>query len=151
MSAREVRLYHRLQLGAHAAQKYSDRTVREATGFTTAQLSVLTVVSTERPVTQRDVAGALGINESAVTAMVTRLEVRGCLRRTPHADDGRVWLLELTAAGRRALTAGRDAFTAVNEVIERSLTATEIAACADALERLEAAFHQEQRGTSPAS
>ena len=151
MSAREVRLYHRLQIGAHAAQKYADRAVKEATGLTTAQLSVLTVVSTETPVTQRDIASALGVNESAVTAMVTRLEARGCLRRKPHAGDGRVWLLELTAAGRRALTAGREAFSAVNEVIEETLTAREIAACAGALERLQAAFHRDRRGASPAS
>jgi DNA-binding MarR family transcriptional regulator len=149
MSAREVRLYHRLQIGAHAAGKYSDRAIKEATGLTTAQLSVLTVVSTERPVTQRDIAGALGVNESAVTTMVTRLEARGCLRREPHADDGRAWLLQLTAEGRRALTVGREAFTAVNEVIEQTLTAREIAACADALERLEAAFRREQKGATP--
>ncbi len=139
-SARELRLYHRLQLAAHAMAKDSDRRMQQAAGMSTAQVAVLSVVAGGDAVPQRDVARALGVNESAVTGMVGRLERAGLLRRDRHAIDGRSHALELTAAGRQALTRSARAFTSVNETIEATLSGAEVEVVAGALERLAAAF-----------
>ena len=139
-TARDVRLYHRLQLAAHALAKHADRRMQEALGMSTAQVAVLSVVAGGGGVSQREVARALGINESAVTGMVGRLERLGCLARHRHAEDRRSHVLELTAAGRRALAASGRAFAPVNERIESVLTSAELEVVAGALARLSAAF-----------
>jgi DNA-binding MarR family transcriptional regulator len=139
-SARELRLYHRLQLAAHAVAKDSDRRMQQAAGMSTAQVAVLSVVAGGDAVAQRDVARALGINESAVTGMVGRLERAGLLRRNRNGIDGRSHALELTAAGRQALARSARAFTAVNAAIEATLSDAEIEVVAAALERLAVAF-----------
>jgi DNA-binding MarR family transcriptional regulator len=139
-SARELRLYHRLQLAAHAVAKDSDRRMQQAAGMSTAQVAVLSVVAGGDAVAQRDVARALGVNESAVTGMVGRLERAGLLRRNRHGIDGRSHALELTAAGRQALARSARAFTAVNATIEATLSDAEMEVVAAALERLAVAF-----------
>ncbi len=154
VSARDERLYHRLQVAAHAVQKYSDRVVKQATGLTTAQVSVLTVVSAGEHVTQSEVARIVGVNESAVTTMVTRLEARGCLLRTPHEDDGRAWVLQVTDAGVQALVAARSAFASVNRILDSTLSADDLAGLGSALESIRAAFvdqHPDPPGTPRAS
>ena len=138
--ARELRLYHRLQLAAHALAKHSDRRMQQAAGMSTAQVAVLSVVAAGAPVAQRDVARALGVNESAVTGMIGRLERAGALHRHRHGIDGRSHALELTTAGRRTLARSARAFTAVNAAIEATLSSGELEVVADALERLAVAF-----------
>jgi DNA-binding MarR family transcriptional regulator len=138
--ARELRLYHRLQLAAHALAKHSDRRMQQAAGMSTAQVAVLSVVAAGAPVAQRDVARALGVNESAVTGMIGRLERAGALHRHRHGIDGRSHALELTTAGRRTLARSARAFTSVNETIEATLSSGELEVVADALERLAVAF-----------
>lgn len=138
--AREVRLYHRLQLAAHAMAKHADQRVKATAGLTTAQVSVLSVVAGEGPVPQRRIAQALGVNESAVTAMVRRLAAAGLVERGPHADDQRVVTVALTDRGADALQRARRAFRTVNELVGRALTADEIDRLAPTLDRLTVAF-----------
>jgi DNA-binding MarR family transcriptional regulator len=66
------------------------------TGF-----SVLTVVCTHRSVETRNAASLVGISRGTLTGVVRTLEGKGLLRRVPHSTDGRLVLLEPTAAGRR--------------------------------------------------
>src|SRR5262245_41547639 len=118
MNASKLRLYHRLQIAAHAARKAADRVVSEAAGITTAQAAVLTIVEAGENVTQRDVATALRLNESAVTAMATRLLKLGMLERVRSGADSRAWCLRLGGAGQAALKASRGSFASVNARIE---------------------------------
>ncbi len=138
--AREVRLYHRLQVAAHAVAKSSDRRMVDVVGLSTSQVAVLTVISVGTRVTQREVAAALGVNESAVTTMVRRLERLRCLTRDRDDTDGRAIVLTLTRDGRGVLERSRNAFALINESIERALSGDEIAAAASALGELTDAF-----------
>ena len=140
MTASETRLYHRLQIAAHRAQKAADRALMEAAGVTTAQSAVLTVTSLSEPATQRHVAEQLGINESAMTAMVTRLLRMGLLDRSRDPDDVRAWRLVLTAEGRAALKRIKAAFKPINRTFEQTLSEPEITDLADRLTRLGDAF-----------
>src|SRR5262245_60434204 len=87
MNASKLRLYHRLQIAAHSIRKAADRTVLDAAGITVAQAAVLTIAASGPNVAQRDVAKALRLNESAVTAMVSRLLKLGLLERTLNESD----------------------------------------------------------------
>jgi DNA-binding MarR family transcriptional regulator len=140
MNASKLRLYHRLQLTAHAMRKAADRVVLEAAGVTTAQAAVLTIVAAGETVTQRDVAGALRLNESAVTAMVARLIKLRLLERVRSGTDSRAWCLRLASAGQAALRISRGSFASINARIESELSQQDIKQLADYLDRLSAAF-----------
>jgi DNA-binding MarR family transcriptional regulator len=140
MNASKLRLYHRLQVAAHAARKAADKVVSEAAGITTAQAAVLTIVAAGEGVTQRDVATALHLNESAVTAMATRLLNRGMLERVRSETDSRAWCLRLSSAGQAALRASRGSFASVNARIENEFSQREVQQLVDLLDRLTAAF-----------
>jgi DNA-binding MarR family transcriptional regulator len=142
MNASKLRLYHRLQIAAHSIRKSADRTVSHAAGITVAQAAVLTVVFASPNVTQRDVAASLRLNESAVTAMVSRLLKLGLLERTPNETDSRAWCLYLTSSGEVALQASRKAFTAVNRRLESKISELEIEQLAGLFDRIADAFEE---------
>jgi MarR family transcriptional regulator, organic hydroperoxide resistance regulator len=140
MNASKLRLYHRLQIAAHSFRKVADRAVLDAAGITVAQTAVLIVAGSGPNVTQRDVATALRLNESAVTAMVSRLSKLGLLKRTPNENDSRAWRLCLTGSGETALQASRKSFAAINARIESKLSELEIEQLAGLLDRIAGAF-----------
>jgi len=142
MNASKLRLYYRLQVAAHTVQKAADRVVSAAAQLTTAQAAVLTIVAAGDRVTQRDVAIALHLNESAVTAMVLRLVKLRLLERTRSQDDPRAWHLSLSKRGRTALAASRAAFATVNGRIESQFSPREIERFVEYLNRLAATFQR---------
>ena len=148
-AAARLRLYHRLQLAAQRARKAADRAVAEAAGISTAQAGVLSVVAEGRdagmPINQRQVAARLGVNESAVTAMVARLLKLGLLERY-RGTGARDWFLRLTPAGDLARDRIRPAFATVNAVIEAQLGPDGAEALAAALDRLAEAFGEAGEG-----
>jgi DNA-binding MarR family transcriptional regulator len=139
MSARKLRLYHALQLAAHGLQKIADREIAAQTDLTTAQAAVLSVIANGEGDTQREVAKALGVNESAVAAMVERLLRLGYLARRRSNVDARAWTLSIRAKGIAALTATKAPFKRVNAMLERELAPHELENLAAYLERLVAA------------
>ena len=107
MSASKHRVYHKLQVASHRLQKAADRAIIAAAGITTAQAAVLSIVASEGSASQRSVARKLGLNESALTAMTTRLRNLGLLDRLPDEVDSRAWSLRLTAPARRGTGCSR--------------------------------------------
>ena len=103
MTARNLRFYSRLQIAAHALKKSSDRQLLEVAGVTTAQMSALAIVATEKTTTQTRLATELGLNDSAITAMVRRLIDLKMVTRVRDDKDGRAWLLKLTETGAQAV------------------------------------------------
>lgn len=142
MNASKLRVYYRLQVAAHALQKAADRVVSAAAELTTAQAAVLTIVAAGGAVTQREVAIALHLNESAVTAMVMRLVQRRLLERVRSQDDPRAWHLSLSKRGRAALGASRAAFATINRRIESQFSQREIARLVAYLNRLILTFER---------
>lgn len=140
MTPSELRIYHRLQMAAHRLQKAADRRVMAAAGVTTPQAAVLAIVKGQEGATQRSIARQLGLNESAMTAMVGRLSTLGLLVRTRDPVDGRTWNLELTAEGEAALDALGPAFSGINARISDALDPAALLALSDALARLTDAF-----------
>lgn len=140
MSAAQYRLYHRLQLAAHRLKKAADRTLVGVEGLTAAQGAVLAVIAAEGRPSQRRVAAVLGLNESAMTAMVGRLMTLGAIERLPSPDDSRAWSLQLTETGLAALQRIETSFATINSELDTILDAAEADRLADYLARIEAAF-----------
>lgn len=140
MSAAQLRLYHRLQLAAHRLKKAADRALVDVEGVTAAQGAVLAIIAAEGRPTQRRVATLLGLNESAMTAMIGRLRALGVVERLPSADDSRAWSLRLTEAGHIALGRIAASFAALNDELDSIFDETDAAALAEYLTRIETTF-----------
>ena len=83
------------------------RTEDKAMGLTAPRASVLSVLVFRGPVTMSALAEAEQVRRPTITRLIDGLERRGLVRRVSHAEDGRVQLVEATAAGKRLLHKGR--------------------------------------------
>ncbi len=79
----------------------------KAMGLSGPRTSALSVIVFRGPVTMSALAEAEQVRPPTMTRLVDGLERRGLVRRVSHADDGRVQLVEATAAGKRLLNTGR--------------------------------------------
>ncbi len=140
MSAKELRVFHRLQLAAHRVRKAADRKVAGAIDLTTSQAGVLSVLSGAEGFTQKEIALELGLNESAVTAMVNRLLRLGYVSRQRSTADARAWVILISPEGRDALRKAGRPFASINKTIESVLTEREVENLADYLSRISDAF-----------
>lgn len=122
----------------------SDSALAATIGLTTAQVSVLSVLTNAGPSAQARVAAELKIRAGAVTPMVTRLLARGLITRTRDQQDSRMWILELTPSGSEMVSRSRAPFAKVNEVIDAALDPDEIEKLAGMLARLSDAFGEHE-------
>lgn len=72
-------------------------------GLTPSQLSILASVDRLGPLQLGDLARVESVAPPTLTRFIARLEDEGLVRRHPDPDDGRAVLVQVTAAGRRAL------------------------------------------------
>ncbi len=89
----------------------------EALDLNLTQASLLAYVTEFGATTQTRLADRLGIGRAAIGSVVDRLQHRGLVARHPNPDDRRVWLVDVTDAGRQM--AGRIA--AVDEQLRGEL------------------------------
>jgi DNA-binding MarR family transcriptional regulator len=78
----------------------------KAMGLSAPRASALSVIVFRGPITMRALAEAEQVRPPTITRLVDGLERRGLARRVSHAEDGRVQLVEATAAGKRLLNKG---------------------------------------------
>ena len=80
---------------------------KEAGGISTTQLGVLFFLQKSPGALLKDVSDALGVNASAITALIGRMEDAGLVRRQPSSDDQRAVHLFATANGVARVAAAR--------------------------------------------
>jgi DNA-binding MarR family transcriptional regulator len=68
-----------------------------------AQFSVLTVIGSNRGLSQIEISAALSIERARLVRLLHRLESRALIRRLPSSADGRRHALQLTPHGRALL------------------------------------------------
>lgn len=130
----EPTLLDRLLLAGHLLREDTARAFA-GTPLTESRAGVLWVLHVQGPSTQQAVAQALQVSARNVSGLVDALESLGYLRRTPHPQDRRAVLLELTRLGVETMTTmarehaqlGRDLLASVapedREAFERGLDA----------------------------
>jgi len=79
----------------------------KAMGLSAPRASALSVLVFRGPVTMSALAEAEQVRRPTITRLVDGLERRGLVRRVNDPADGRVQLVEATAAGKRLLQRGR--------------------------------------------
>lgn len=136
MSASQHRIYFLLQRAAHQMKKDADAALKDTCGLTTAQAAALGIIVREGPVTQKQIALALGQRESAITTMAQRLVDAGFVTRSPSERDARAWSLAATPGGSQALKRSTKAFRGVNQRIDDAFSSREVESLARGLKRL---------------
>ncbi|MGN5377773.1 MarR family winged helix-turn-helix transcriptional regulator [Streptomyces lasalocidi] len=91
MSEPDQRLFFLLQRAAHQLRTTADRRLLAAAGITSAQLGALYAVRDRPGITQRELAADLGLRESGVTALVTRLTAAGLVDKRAHPANTAPW------------------------------------------------------------
>lgn len=121
MAEPDQRLFFLLQRAAHQLRTSADRRCLEAAGITTAQLGALFAVHDQPGITQQRLAHTLGLGESAVTALVTRLIKADLVSKKAHPNEYRAVVLELSEAGEDALRAARPEINRFNAEVRALL------------------------------
>jgi DNA-binding MarR family transcriptional regulator len=103
------------QLGVLAAELFAAQT-REL-GITPSEAGVIRIIGRSSGISQRDLAGKLGIVQSRVVVLIDRLESAGFAKRVRSESDRRTQQLELTEAGQVVLRKLRTAAEAQETAI----------------------------------
>ena len=104
--------------------------VAKQAGLTSQRYDLLLTVASAGEIRITELCTLLHLQQTAVTELVKRTEEAGLIRRRQSTEDGRVWLLELTAEGARrlmrafaALRKDREALAAAFREVDRSFRA----------------------------
>jgi DNA-binding MarR family transcriptional regulator len=96
----EPGLFLQFFLAAQPVGQLIERAIRES-GMSAADYAVLSAIDELEPVTPADIARLTAIPRPTLTAQIERLTEAGHLKRTDNPSDGRSYMLNLTARGRR--------------------------------------------------
>lgn len=105
-------------------------------GLTADQFVVLTALVDGGSATQKELVRRTASDPNTMSEMLTRLEGRGLVLRTRHAEDGRARSVALTREGRRAQQRLWKASVPLREELERPFRPGEIDALVESLGRV---------------
>jgi DNA-binding MarR family transcriptional regulator len=74
--------------------------VVEGSGISSPEFAVTSSINIQGSVTPTELARTLGMAPTTLSATIDRLVRKGQVRRRPNPDDGRSYVLELTAKGK---------------------------------------------------
>jgi MarR family transcriptional regulator, organic hydroperoxide resistance regulator len=130
MSAKPHRFIYKLSLAQHRLLKSADLAFKEAGGISTTQLGVLFFLQKSPGALLKDVSDALGVNASAITALIGRMEEAGLVQRQPSSDDQRAIHLFATTSGLAKAAAARPVLARLNTRLTGGFSEREIATVA---------------------
>ena len=130
------RLIYKLSLAQHRLLKSADLAFREAAGISTTQLGVLFFLQKSPGALPKELSDALGVNASAITALIARMEDAGLVRRQASRDDQRAIHLFATASGRAKATAARPVLARLNTRLTGDFSERDIATVARFLDAI---------------
>jgi DNA-binding MarR family transcriptional regulator len=99
--------------------------LREA-GLSQGEAHILAHLATSRPATIADLHRGLAHKRSTLTSILDRLVARGFVTRTVSPDDRRSFVVDTTAAGRRAAARVHGHLTALEAAVARAVTSAEM-------------------------
>jgi DNA-binding MarR family transcriptional regulator len=97
---REINVLFPLFVCGQLASSLLGRAI-EGSGLTTAEFGVLSAIGVWGPLSPGELAQRVGMPPTTLSDYVSRFTRRRLVKRRPHPQDGRSYLLELTAEGRR--------------------------------------------------
>lgn len=123
----DERLIFLLSRAQHCLRTYMKQAFEgEGLGVTPVQSGILFLLQQEAR-TMTELSRELGIDNSAITGLVDRLEIAGLAVRRPHPRDRRTYLIEITGTGRTAAEKALDLVHRVNAEIKAGFNEDEMA------------------------
>ncbi len=129
------RLFHLMSLAQHRLMKATDAAFKPI-GISGAQLGVLFILEKNPGAMLKEVSDGLGINASAITALIGRMEDAGLVRRRPSDDDGRAVQMFATADGLAKIAAVKPILARLNARLTADFSEREIATVARFLDAI---------------
>jgi len=117
-----------MSLAQHRLKKSADSSFKDALGIGMTQLGVLFLLEERPALMLKDLSEELGVNASAITALVDRMEEAGLVKRKPSALDERAQLLYATTAGNKISAAARPILARLNARLLQGFDEREIEA-----------------------
>ena len=106
------RLYYKLNQAQHLLSKRVDAELAGALGIKTAQLGAVFFLLKHDGCMLKEISTGLGLNNSAITTLVVRMEKGGLLTRESCSVDGRSYRIHLTnkakSIGQKAIPVARE-------------------------------------------
>jgi DNA-binding MarR family transcriptional regulator len=130
MPPRPPRLFHLMSLAQHRLLKAVDAACKDALDISSTQLGVLFILEKHPGALLKEVSEQLGINASAITALIGRMEDAGLIRRQGSAEDGRSVHLFVTANGLAKSSAAKPILARLNARLTSDFSEREIATIA---------------------
>jgi DNA-binding MarR family transcriptional regulator len=125
-----------MSLAQHRLLKSTDAAFGEALGISMTQLGALFILERDAGVSPTQVSETLGINKSATTMLVDRMEQAGLVRREPSDDDHRAVRLFATPAGLAKAAAARPILTRLTRKLTLPFDESEMAVVVRFLESI---------------
>lgn len=124
-----------LLVASRALVAVAARSLADTGDVTLPQFRALVVISVRAETTVSDLAAALDVHPTTATRLLDRLVRKRLVRRTELAEDRRVVVLHLTAAGRRLVRRVTDRRAQLLEDIARKMPSESWPRVADALSK----------------
>ena len=106
------RLYYKLNQAQHLLSKRVDAELAGALGIKTAQLGAVFFLLEHDGCMLKEISAGLGLNNSAITTLVVRMEKGGLLTRESCSVDGRSYRMHLTdkakSIGQKAIPVAKE-------------------------------------------
>jgi DNA-binding MarR family transcriptional regulator len=132
-----------------AAQRIDQLVTREleAADAWSPHYATLSMIGIRGRITPTALAAEMGVKPTTLSDRVAELVALGHVKRRANPEDGRSYLLELTASGRRILERAAPATHRVHEAVARNLdqSLADVEAAIEALTRAVEAALAEQR------
>ena len=141
MNAQELNFSRLLHLTAHAWRQAVDRRIKDNGLSMSSWMAVATIAIQEAPISQKELAQALGLEDASVVPLIDRLVKQQLVERIQPEEDRRKRLLHVTPQGealyqklkieadrlRNELLSGinRDELAVTQRVLQQLLKATE--------------------------
>ena len=125
-----------MSLAQHRLLKSTDAAFGETLGISMTQLGALFILERDAGVSPKQVSETLGINKSATTMLVDRMEQAGLVRREPSVDDHRAVRLFATPAGLAKAAAARPILTRLTRKLTLPFDESEMAVVVRFLESI---------------
>ena len=125
--AKGPKLFLLLERSSHAVRQRLERRAREELDASMVQVGALFHLSAHDGCLAKELAEALGIQPAGVSGLVDRMQNAGLVVRKACAEDGRAQRLQITAAGKRAVTQALPLVAQMQGVLTEGFSDAEIA------------------------
>lgn len=136
----DKRIFFLINTAQHRMFKFADKHCEQQLGISATQAAALMFIAKNEGCLQKTLSQTLGLNHSAVTGLVGRMEKNLLIQRRPCPEDGRASRLHLTPEGEAVLPNIFPLIQQLNDKINGDFSEQELEVVSRFLNRLTTEF-----------